>query len=228
MSCLKSNYAVIIHYGRSFICSIIKNISDLNDLLVLRRLNFTSTLKCLLKYCRWSCSPTLLGEQLLRVLTGIWIIWDNLLDTDMNGICTLANDKVYDQLVALLNSIEAIAPSQTPVCLYPFDDRTERIAAEIVKCPNVFIYEDKESIERWDRCMLEAAPDRLNKSKFRLYGAHRRFCAFDNFIYMDNLYGCRWTTVAQLHGDAIAEARQIILHKLNLLNWLSNFVNQFS
>ncbi|QXE26306.1 putative glycosyl transferase [Richelia sinica FACHB-800] len=28
--------------------------------------------------------------------------------------------------------------------------------------------------------------------------------------------------------DAIAEARQIILHKLNLLNWLSEFVNQYS
>ncbi|HAG84458.1 MAG TPA: glycosyltransferase [Cyanobacteria bacterium UBA12227] len=28
--------------------------------------------------------------------------------------------------------------------------------------------------------------------------------------------------------DAIAEARQIILHKLNLLNWLSDFVTQFS
>lgn len=26
--------------------------------------------------------------------------------------------------------------------------------------------------------------------------------------------------------DAIAEARQIILHELNLLNWLSNFVNK--
>ena len=28
--------------------------------------------------------------------------------------------------------------------------------------------------------------------------------------------------------DAIAEARQIILHKLNLLNWLSEFVSNFS
>lgn len=28
--------------------------------------------------------------------------------------------------------------------------------------------------------------------------------------------------------EAIAEARQIILHKLNLLNWLSDFVEQFS
>ena len=30
------------------------------------------------------------------------------------------------------------------------------------------------------------------------------------------------------HRDQIAEARQIILHKLNLLNWLSDFVENFS
>ncbi len=29
------------------------------------------------------------------------------------------------------------------------------------------------------------------------------------------------------HKDAIAEARQIILHKLNLLNWVSNFASKF-
>jgi lipopolysaccharide biosynthesis glycosyltransferase len=37
--------------------------------------------------------------------------------------------------------------------------------------------------------MLAAAPERLNRTKFRLYGAHRRFCAFDGpfeqFIYLD-------------------------------------------
>lgn len=107
----------------------------------------------------------------------------------MNGICTLANDRVYDQLVALLNSIEAILGFQTPVCVYPFDEQTERIATEIAKRPNVFLYDDQDSIERWDRFMQAASPERLNRNKFRLYGAHRRFCAFDGpferFIYMD-------------------------------------------
>ncbi|MBW4607186.1 MAG: sugar transferase [Hassallia sp. WJT32-NPBG1] len=107
----------------------------------------------------------------------------------MNGICTLGNDYVYDQIVALLNSIEAILGSQTPVCIYPFDEQIERILAEVAKRPNVFIYDDKESIDRWDQFMMAAAPERLNRSKFRLYGAHRRFCAFDGpfdkFIYLD-------------------------------------------
>jgi hypothetical protein len=107
----------------------------------------------------------------------------------MNGICTLGNDYVFDQLVALLNSIDAILGSETPVCIYPFDDQTQRISDEIAKRPNVFLYDNQESINRWDQFMLAAAPERLNRSKFRLYGAHRRFCAFDGpfdkFIYLD-------------------------------------------
>ncbi|OCQ97851.1 sugar transferase [Oscillatoriales cyanobacterium USR001] len=107
----------------------------------------------------------------------------------MNGICTLANDTVCDQLIALLNSIEVILGSNIPVCIYPFDNQLTRISAEIAKRPNVFMYEDKTSIQRWDSFMQSAAPERLNSKKFRLYGAHRRFCAFDGpfekFIYMD-------------------------------------------
>ncbi|MFM2064737.1 MAG: hypothetical protein RLZZ507_4408 [Cyanobacteriota bacterium] len=107
----------------------------------------------------------------------------------MDGICTLANDYVFDQLVALLNSIDAILGAETPVCIYPFDHQTQRIAEEIAKRPNVFLYDDQESIQRWDKFMLAAAPERLDSSKFRLYGAHRRFCAFDGpfdkFIYLD-------------------------------------------
>lgn len=107
----------------------------------------------------------------------------------MNGVCTLANDTVCDQLIALLNSIEIILGSNIPVCIYPFDDQIQQIKAEIINRPNVFIYEDSASIQRWDEFMEAAAPERLNRKKFRLYGAHRRFCAFDGpfekFIYMD-------------------------------------------
>ncbi len=107
----------------------------------------------------------------------------------MNGICTLANDTVYDQLIALLNSIEVILGSNTPVGIYPFDEEIQQIQAEIANRPNVFLYEDIASIQRWDKFMESAAPERLNRQKFRLYGAHRRFCAFDGpferFIYMD-------------------------------------------
>ncbi|WGV27330.1 Npun_R2821/Npun_R2822 family protein [Halotia branconii] len=107
----------------------------------------------------------------------------------MNGICTLGNDYVFDQLVALLNSIDAILGDKTPVCIYPFDEQIQRISQEIAHRPNVFIYDDQDVINRWDKFMLEASPASMNRDKYRIYGGHRRFCAFDapfdNFIYMD-------------------------------------------
>ncbi|MGB3190727.1 MAG: Npun_R2821/Npun_R2822 family protein [Limnoraphis sp.] len=104
------------------------------------------------------------------------------------GICTLGNDIVYDQLVALLNSIDTILGSETPVCIYPFDDQLEKIKAEVEKRPNVFIYEDTDSIQRWDEFMAVASPASV-KRNYRIYGGHRRFCAFDGpfdrFVYLD-------------------------------------------
>ncbi len=106
----------------------------------------------------------------------------------MNGICTLANDRVFDQLVALLNSIEANISRDMPVCIYPFDDQLDRIRDEIRDRPNVTIFDDQDSIQRWDNFMQRIAPERLSQN-LRLYGAHRRFCAFDapfdRFVYMD-------------------------------------------
>lgn len=116
----------------------------------------------------------------------------------MDGICTLANDRVINQLIALLNSIEAILGKDTPVCVYPYDDNTEQIAAEIAKRPNVQLYDDRESIERWDNFAASAwdthptARERWKKAGsegYHRFGTHRRYCAFDGpferFIYMD-------------------------------------------
>ncbi len=116
----------------------------------------------------------------------------------MDGICTLANDRVYDQLVALLNSIEVNGGKALPVCVYPYDDNTERIKAEIAQRPNVELFDDREVIERWDNFAKSAwephptAKERWLKAGSRGYhrfGTHRRYCAFDGpfdrFIYMD-------------------------------------------
>jgi hypothetical protein len=116
----------------------------------------------------------------------------------MDGICTLANDRVYDQLVALLNSIEVNGGKDIPVCVYPYDDNTERIKAEIAQRPNVELFDNQEIIERWDNFAKSAwephptAKERWLKAGSRGYhrfGTHRRYCAFDGpfdrFIYMD-------------------------------------------
>ena len=115
-----------------------------------------------------------------------------------NGICTLANDRVYDQLVALLNSIEANGGKDLPVCVYPYDDQTEEIAKLIAQRPQVELYRERESMERWDN-FAKAAWDshptarirwqQAGSNGYHRYGTHRRYCAFDGpfdrFVYMD-------------------------------------------
>ncbi|MCF4969846.1 Npun_R2821/Npun_R2822 family protein [Nostoc sp. CMAA1605] len=116
----------------------------------------------------------------------------------MDGICTLANDRVYDQLIALLNSIEAIYGRPMPVCVYPYDDNTTQIAAEIARRPHVQLYDNQDSIRQWDdfvRRVWDTHPtaqanwQKVNGDKYYRVGTHRRYCAFDGpfdkFVYMD-------------------------------------------
>ena len=116
----------------------------------------------------------------------------------MDGICTLANDRVYDQLVALLNSIEVNGGKDLPVCVYPYDDNIERIRAEIAQRPNVQLFDNRDVIDLWDNFAKSAwephptAKERWLKAGskgYHRFGTHGRYCAFDGpfdrFIYMD-------------------------------------------
>jgi hypothetical protein len=116
----------------------------------------------------------------------------------VDGICTLGNDVVFDQIVALLNSIEVNQGKDTPVCIYPYDDRLERLSEEVAKRPNVTIYDDKESIKRWEDFTksvwdLHPTAKQLWQSRdsveYHRMGMNRRFCGFDGpferFVYMD-------------------------------------------
>ena len=116
----------------------------------------------------------------------------------MDGICTLGNDRVYDQIVALLNSIEAVAGKDMPVCIYPYDDNIEKLAQFVSTRPNVQLYDDHQSIESWDNFAKAAwdthptAKERWQKAGsqgYHRFGTHRRYCAFDapfdRYIYMD-------------------------------------------
>ena len=116
----------------------------------------------------------------------------------MDGICTLGNDRVFDQIIALLNSIEVIYGQKMPVCIYPYDDNTNKLATEIASRPQVTLYNDSVSIKRWDsfaKAVWDTHPtakQRWQKSGstgYHRFGTHRRYCAFDapfdRFIYMD-------------------------------------------
>jgi hypothetical protein len=115
----------------------------------------------------------------------------------MDGICTLGNDRVYDQIIALLNSIEAMM-GDIPVCIYPYDDNTAKLAQEVATRPHVQLYSNTESIAKWDRFVRRVwdthptAKQRWSvagSTGYHRVGTHRRYGAFDEpfdrFLYMD-------------------------------------------
>ncbi|PSR18113.1 sugar transferase [filamentous cyanobacterium CCP3] len=115
----------------------------------------------------------------------------------MDGICTLGNDRVYDQIVALINSIDIFAPKM-PVCIYPYDDRVDRLRELVRHRPSITLYDNTASIQRWDAWVEQLWAthptarqrwDAIGSAGIHRMGTHRRFCAFDGpfdrFIYMD-------------------------------------------
>jgi len=114
------------------------------------------------------------------------------------GIYTLANNVIYDQLVALLNSIEANYGQDIPVCVIPYDDQLEKVIKEIKNRDNVHIFNDNSSIQKWEKFaerVWSYHPHAFSKWKekkikgvYRM-GMHRRYCAFDgpfeNFAFLD-------------------------------------------
>lgn len=112
------------------------------------------------------------------------------------GIYTLANDVIYDQLVALLNSIEVNVGAHIPVCIIPFDQRLQRVKEDISTRPNVTLFDDQRSIERWEAFahgFAQAHPHAIQTKQAhpRWYGGklHRKFAAFDGpferFVFFD-------------------------------------------
>jgi hypothetical protein len=140
----------------------------------------------------------------------------------IEGIYTLANDVVYDQLVALLNSIEANAGRNIPVCVIPYNDQLDKIKAEIATRDNVTLFDDYASIARWEEFgsrVWKAHPRALKLWKeyglgdnFRLE-RHRKLCCldgpFDKFIFFD--------------GDTLLmQPLDDVYQKLDEYDWIAN------
>jgi hypothetical protein len=115
-----------------------------------------------------------------------------------SGIYILANDVVFDQLVALLNSIEVNIGEDFPVCIVPYNDRLDLVRQEIQTRKNVSLFEDSESIAKWENFaeqIWQAHPTAMQTwqekgvSGVNRMGMHRRFCcfdgSFDKFVYLD-------------------------------------------
>ncbi|MBW4452170.1 MAG: sugar transferase [Nostoc indistinguendum CM1-VF10] len=140
----------------------------------------------------------------------------------IDGIYTLANDVVYDQLVALLNSIEANAGRQIPVCVIPYNEQLDKVKAEIAGRDNVTLFEDSASIARWEDFgtrIWKAHPRALKL--WKKYGLpdsyrierHRKLCCldgpFDKFIFFD--------------GDTLLmKSLDDVYQKLDEYDWVTN------
>lgn len=119
----------------------------------------------------------------------------------VDGIYTLANDVVFDQLVGLLNSIEANAGKAYPVCVIAYNEQLDQVRQELAKRPTVTLLEDPALFQTWEDFsyhVWRAHPTALADwkaqgitTRFYRVGENHRYCAFDEaapfdrFIYLD-------------------------------------------
>jgi len=114
------------------------------------------------------------------------------------GVYILANDVVLDQLVALINSLEANVGADLPICIVPYDDNTLRAREVTQAYKQVQWFDDAEILKKWENFSYEiwkAHPTAFDVWAARgvtgvgRLGMHRRFCCFDGpfeeFIYLD-------------------------------------------
>ncbi len=124
------------------------------------------------------------------------LLAERICEMESFGIYTLANDVVYDQLVALLNSIEVNIGTDIPVCIIPYDDRLDMVRQEVNSRQNVTLYDNYDSIQRWEEFAHQvwaAHPREMQRKTPRpgWYKGHlqRKFAAFDGifdkFVFYD-------------------------------------------
>lgn len=117
----------------------------------------------------------------------------------VDGIYTLANDVVCNQLVALLNSIEVHAPAM-PVCVIAYDQQLDRVREAIATRANVTLLDDEGLFSRWEdfsRQVWATHPTALKiwqakgiTDVYRIKSNHRYAvfdsdAPFDRFLYLD-------------------------------------------
>lgn len=114
------------------------------------------------------------------------------------GIYILGNDVVFDQLIALIHSIEQNIGKDLPICVVPYDENTARSRSATQRYPQVQWFDDAELLTKWETFstrIWEAHPtafevwEQRGVNGVNRLGMHRRFCCFDGpfekFIYLD-------------------------------------------
>ena len=100
------------------------------------------------------------------------------------GIYIIANDKVLDQSIALLNSIR-LHDADTPIIIIPYDDNYHQIADTLNQHYGVKVYEDLDFIDRLAGKLHETFGGKFfaRPNQFRKQACW--FGPFDEFLYID-------------------------------------------
>ena len=139
-----------------------------------------------------------------------------------DGIYILANDVVFDHLVALLNSLEVNGAKDIPVCIIPYDDNLKKVLVEIATRPHVNLFENNDSIIFWEEFATQVWTSHAKAQKIwqakgwklvQCLEMHRKFCCFDGpfdkFVYFD--------------ADTLLMASlDYIYQKLDEFDWVAN------
>ncbi|MEG4343771.1 sugar transferase [Microcoleus sp. A003_D6] len=138
------------------------------------------------------------------------------------GIYILANDVVFDHLVALLNSLEVNGAKDIPVCIIPYDDNLKKVQVEIATRPHVTLFENTESIIFWEHFATQVWKTHAKAQKVwqakgwtpvHCLEMHRKFCCFDGhfdkFIYFDA-------------DTLLMGSLDYIYQKLDKFDWVAN------
>ena len=113
--------------------------------------------------------------------------------TSQRGIYTLANDNLYDQVIALINSIRRNYDESIPICIIPYDDNTSKLRC--LNLDNVSWFDNEESFRKWYSFASDIWSHKRFSSRRRsawYHGANtiRKLCSFDGpfdrFIYIDS------------------------------------------
>jgi hypothetical protein len=100
------------------------------------------------------------------------------------GIYIIANDKVTEQAIALLNSIR-LYDADTPIVMIPYDDNYHNIAETLHQHYGVTVYKDLDFIDRLSRNLHATFGGEFfaRPNQFRKQACW--FGEFDEFLYID-------------------------------------------
>ena len=101
-----------------------------------------------------------------------------------HGIYIMANDRVIDNTIALLNSIR-LYDRKTPIVMIPYDKNCRKISEMVTQNFDVHIYEDLEFLERLSKNLSDVFGRKFfaRPNQFRKQACW--FGLFDEFLYLD-------------------------------------------